>query len=97
MNNCLEPHELFKPIISRHAALRTQQRGIRTGLRDLLFEYGDRETPAGGGFYRLTFSYGQLRWLVQRGLITRQESERCARLTIITDGLRVITNYSQDL
>jgi hypothetical protein len=90
-------HPMYPPVATRHAEQRMQQRGIRAKHRDLLFSYGDRETPAGRGLYRLTFSYGRLRWLVQRGHISRQEAEKCARLTLITDGMKIITNYSQNL
>jgi len=79
--------------ITRHAQRRSQQRGIRNHHRDLLFAYGDRESPAGGGLYRLMFSPNRLRRLVETGVISRQESEKCGRLILITDGVSVVTNY----
>lgn len=85
--------EISGPRVTRHAEQRGQQRGIRNQHRDLLFTYGDRESPAGGSLYRLMFSYGRLRWLVEKGVISPQESEKCARLTLVTDGVSVVTNY----
>jgi hypothetical protein len=83
--------------ITHHAERRAQQRGIRSRHRDLVFEYGDREKPAGNGCYRLSLSYGQLRWIVDCGLATAQEAERCRRLTLVTDGSVILTNYQQTL
>ncbi|MBA3669462.1 MAG: hypothetical protein H0W71_05280 [Sphingomonas sp.] len=83
--------------ISYHAQLRAQQRGIRNRYRDLVFFYGDREIPAGNGCYCLSLSYRQLRWIVQSGRATAQDADRCRRLTVVTDGSVILTNYQQDL
>lgn len=79
--------------ISAHALLRGQQRGIKQSDREIVFNYGDREEPAGGGLYRLSISTWQMRSLMDRKIIAPNQAERCGRLTLVTDGWQVITNY----
>ena len=79
--------------ICAHALLRGQQRGIRQPDIEVVFNHGDREEPARSGCYRLSISSRQMMWLLERGIIAPAQAERCKRLTIVTDGCRVITNY----
>lgn len=79
--------------VTAHARLRAQQRGIRAAERDLVFMFGDREEPAGCGCYRLSISRPALRRLQSEGRISPRQAERCVRLTIVTDGRDIITNY----
>ena len=79
--------------ICAHAAVRSQQRGIRQAARDIVFFYGDREQPAGSGVCRLSLSRTQIQHLIDRGIITPRQAERCERLTLVTDGRSIFTNY----
>jgi hypothetical protein len=79
--------------ICSHAMLRGQQRGIKQSDRELVFNYGDREANAGGGLFRLSISSGQMKFLLDRKIITPSQAERCSRLTLVTDGWKVVTNY----
>ena len=83
--------------ITHHAGKRGQQRGIQRDHRDAVFLYGDREQAVGAGCYKLSISYRHLKFLVQQGLIPPQSADRCRRLTIITDGVSIVTNYQQSL
>jgi hypothetical protein len=80
-------------VMSQHAYVRSDQRGIKHSARDIVFCYGDREEPAGSGCYRLMISKEELRALVAEKIITARQAERCRRLTIVTDGHSIITNY----
>lgn len=80
-----------------HAAKRGQQRGITPEQRDFVFQYGDREVPAGRGCYRLSISSARLRLLVSQGALSPQMADRCSRLVLVTNGSKVVTNYKQDL
>ena len=79
--------------ICAHALLRGQQRGINQSDREIVFSHGDREKPAGGNLYRLSISSHQLRSLLYQKIITPSQAERCSRLTLVTDGWHVVTNY----
>ena len=98
MSNSIETSETetFGPFLTRHAARRSQQRGIKACHRDFVFAHGDREVPVGGGCFRLTISYRGLKLLVQQGLLSPTSADRCARLAVITDGKTILTNYQQD-
>lgn len=82
-----------KAFICSHALLRGQQRGIKHSDREMVFSYGDREDDAGGGLYRLSISSRQMKFLLDRKIIAPSQAERCSRLTLVTDGWQVITNY----
>lgn len=82
-------------VMSHHAHHRSNQRGIKRSTQDLVFFYGDREEPAGSGCYRLMISKEELRALVAEKIITARQAERCWRLTIITDGHSIVTNYKK--
>lgn len=82
-----------KAYISAHALLRGQQRGINQSDREMVFNYGDREENAGGGLYRLSISSRQMKFLLNRKIIAPSQAERCSRLTLVTDGWQIITNY----
>ena len=79
--------------ICAHAQMRGQQRGIKQSDREIVFNYGDREEKAGGGLYRLSISSRQMKLLLKRKIIAPSQAERCARLTLVTDGWQVVTNY----
>jgi hypothetical protein len=79
--------------VTQHAALRSQQRGIRPADRDLVFLLGDLEEPAGSGCYKLSLSRPALKCLQSEGRISASQAERCRRLTLVTDGNEIITNY----
>ncbi len=79
--------------ICTHALLRGQQRGIKQSDREIVFSYGDREENAGGGLYRLSISSRQMRLLLDRKIIAPSQAERCSRLTLLTDGWKIVTNY----
>lgn len=79
--------------ICAHALLRGQQRGIKQSDREIVFSYGDREEDAGGGLYRLSISTRQMKLLIDRKIIAPSQAERCSRLTLVTDGWHVVTNY----
>ena len=79
--------------VSDHARIRGQQRGIRPTAREIVFAYGDRETPGRDGCYVLSISRGELAYLVEIGAITPGQAERCARIALVTDGRTVVTNY----
>ena len=85
--------QLAQAYICSHALLRGQQRGIKQSDRDIVFHYGDREENAGGGLYRLSISTRQMKLLLERKIIAPSQAERCARLTLVTDGWQVVTNY----
>lgn len=91
--NDMNLNAITQAIVCTHALLRGQQRGIKTSDREVVFNYGDREERAGGGLFRLSISNKQLKQLVEHKVIAPSQAERCARLTLITDGLRVMTNY----
>jgi hypothetical protein len=88
--NSVQPAKAF---ISAHALLRAQQRGIKQPDLDMVFNYGDREKRARGGCYRLSISNRQMRRLLDRKIITPSQAERCSRLTLVTDGFHIATNY----
>jgi hypothetical protein len=79
--------------ICTHAMLRGQQRGIKKSDREIVFNYGDREEKAGGGLYCLSISSRQMKLLLKRKIIAPSQAERCSRLTLVTDGWRIVTNY----
>lgn len=79
--------------ICTHALLRGQQRGIKQSDREIVFSHGDREENAGGGLYRLSISSRQMSLLLDRKIIAPSQAERCSRLTLLTDGWKIITNY----
>ncbi len=79
--------------ICAHALLRGQQRGIKQSAREIVFSYGDREEEAGGGLYRLSISKRQMKLLLDRKVIAPRQAERCSRLTLVTDGWHIVTNY----
>lgn len=85
--------QLAHAYICSHALVRGQQRGIKQSARDIVFNYGDREENAGGGLYRLSISSRQMKLLLERKIIAPSQAERCARLTLVTDGWQVVTNY----
>lgn len=85
--------EATKAYICAHALLRGQQRGIKQSDREMVFNYGDREENAGGGLYRLSISSRQMKFLLNRKIIAPSQAERCSRLTLVTDGWQIITNY----
>jgi hypothetical protein len=90
---CTETARMAQPFICSHALVRAQQRGIKQSNRDIVFNYGDREENAGGGLYRLSISSRQMKLLLERHIIAPSQAERCARLTLVTDGWHIVTNY----
>lgn len=82
-----------KAYICAHALLRGQQRGIKQSDREMVFNYGDREENAGGGLYCLSISSGQMKSLLNHKIIAPSQAERCSRLTLVTDGWQIVTNY----
>jgi len=78
---------------SLHAKVRGQQRGIKQGAREVIWEHADIEESAGDGCYRLSASRRQIEALVASGTITASQADRCQRLTLIVNGSKVITNY----
>lgn len=76
-----------------HAAKRAQQRGIHHRHSSLVFNFADVEQDAGGGLVRLRLSSAGIDELTKERLCTAQEADRLRRLTIITDGLHVVTQY----
>lgn len=79
--------------VTKHAQSRSQQRGIKSRHRDVVFTYADREERVRGGCFRLSLSYGQVRLLVARGVISPQDADRCKHVQVITDGSSVLTTY----
>jgi hypothetical protein len=47
--------------LSRHAAVRANQRGVPHALLQTLIEHADVETPVGGGCFALSISRARLR------------------------------------
>jgi hypothetical protein len=91
-------HHLPTPLPSRpkltiHARRRAQQRGIKEHLSILVFNFADLESKAGSGCWSLRLSSGQIRLLVQQGFCTAQEAERLSRLTLVTDGMNILTQF----
>lgn len=80
-------------LISAHAIQRGQQRGIKHSDREIVFNYGDKEVPAGEGLYHLSISNRQMKFLLDRRIIAPTQAERCSRLILVTDGLCIVTNY----
>lgn len=80
-------------ISTAHAAKRGQQRGISHHHSSLVFNFADIEQDAGGGLVRLRLSSAGIRELTKERVCTAQEADRLARLTIITDGIHVVTQY----
>lgn len=87
----------MKAQVTKHASVRGQQRGIRQEDREVVFQFGDREENVGGGCYRLSISSARLKLLISQGRVPPQLGDRCARLVLVTDGSRLVTNYKQDL
>src|SRR5688500_11707962 len=52
----MEDDRLEDALITKHAHMRGQQRGIRSADRRAVFVHGDLEEPVGNGCYRLTIS-----------------------------------------
>jgi hypothetical protein len=86
-------HETEAFICTRHAVVRGQQRGIRKSDRQFVFHFGDREERAGGGVFRLSISTRHMKFLLEHKLISPSQAERCSRLTLVTDGSTILTNY----
>ena len=91
MQHLITPSTL--PILTIHAAKRSQQRGIRREHQQAVFTYGDVEHAVGGGCYRLSISQRRLLGLVSEGAISAQIADRCRTLAVITDGVSIVTNY----
>jgi len=81
------------PNWKKHGAQRSQQRGIKSSAANLVFNYADRELEAGGGCIKLRISNGCLAGLVKEKIIKAKLAEKCKNLTIVTDGLSIITVY----
>ncbi len=86
-------HETEAFNCTRHAVVRGQQRGIRKSDRQLVFQFGDREERARGGVFRLSISTRQMKFLLKHKLVSPSQAERCSRLTLVTDGSTILTNY----
>ena len=87
----------IRPILTAHAAKRSQQRGIRRAHQEAVFTYGDVERAVGRGCYRLSISQRRLMGLIREGAITAQIADRCRKLAVITDGASIVTNYKTSM
>ena len=76
-----------------HAILRRQQRGIKQSEADLVFNYGDREMPAGSNCYHLGFSKYGFKALLKDKSICPKVAEKCKNLIVLTDGQSIITTF----
>ncbi|RYH00370.1 MAG: hypothetical protein EON58_00390 [Alphaproteobacteria bacterium] len=85
------------PILTKHAVARSQQRGILREHQETVFAFGDLEHEVGRGCYRLAISQRRLMNLVRNGTISAQIADRCRRLSVITDGMTIVTNYKSSL
>ncbi|OJI95003.1 hypothetical protein LY10_01164 [Planktotalea frisia] len=79
--------------MSKHASIRAQQRGVKLSAIEVVFDYGDIETNAGSGSYKLKISRELLDGLVQTKIIGRQLAETCQRLTLVVSGKSIVTCY----
>ncbi len=82
-----------RPRFTAHASKRAQQRGIKMQRSELVFMFGDIEAPAGKGCMTVCLSSRQIDALVEQGYCSAQESDRLGRLTLVTDGLNILTQY----
>ena len=78
---------------TKHAAKRSQQRGIKAPEVKFVFNYGDREIKAMDRCYKLCISKGRLVELVQEKIIRPNLAEKCKNLVVVTDGSAIITVY----
>ena len=76
-----------------HAIQRCQQRGIKRNPINIVFQHGDRELDTWGNCYSLSISKCRLNSLIKEGLVKASLAEKCKRLTVITDGQKIITTY----
>ena len=76
-----------------HAILRRQQRGIKQSEADIVFNYGDREMPAGSNCYHLGFSKYGFKSLLKDKSICPKVAEKCKNLIVLTDGQSIITTF----
>ena len=76
-----------------HAILRRQQRGIKQSEADIVFNYGDREIPAGSNCYHLGFSKYGFKSLLKHKSICPKVAEKCKNLIVLTDGQSIITTF----
>ena len=77
---------------TKHAAKRSQQRGIKAPEVKFVFNYGDREIKAMDRCYKLCISKGRLVELVQEKIIRPNLAEN-KNLVVVTDGSAIITVY----
>ena len=82
-----------EPSWKKHGTARSQQRGIKCSAAKVVFNYADREIEAGDGCIKLRISKSCLAGLVKEKLIKAKLAEKCKNLTIVTDGLSIITVY----
>ena len=78
---------------TKHAAKRSQQRGIKAPEVKFVFDFGDREIKAMDSCYKLCISKGRLVELVKEKFIKPNLAEKCKNLVVITDGAAIITVY----
>ena len=76
-----------------HAIQRRQQRGIKQSEADIVFNYGDREMPAGSNCYHLGFSKYGLKSLLKDKSVCPKVAEKCKNLIVLTDGQSIITTF----
>lgn len=83
-----------KPVLTRHASDRCNQRGIKARHLQCVLQNADLERQVGDGCFMLSISTHRLRALVSQGTLRAQTAERCARLTlIVSEDDSVITAY----
>ena len=83
----------LQPSWTSHAILRGQQRGIKQGEVNVVFNHGDVENFAGSNCYHLKISRSTLLSLLKEGCICPKLAEKCKKLVVLTDGHCVITTY----
>lgn len=83
--------------ISKHAQLRTRQRGTTSRDLEIILEYGEADQEVGSGCIEISLKKGQLAELRAAGVETSQ-LERLVRLRVILseDGTIVTAMKSQD-
>lgn len=78
--------------LSRHAAMRCQQRGIPTNVVWTLLEEADRAVPAGSGAYSQFVSKRRRRDLTSRG-VPAWIVEKLMDVCVVTSGTSVLTVF----
>lgn len=77
------PHRLREPRFSKHAFARTQQRGVKPHIVNIIIAFADRTTHVGSGVKSLVITRRTANWLKSEGKITASDVSLVSNVAVL--------------